>query len=268
EAGINLYSGQADPHQLLQAIKEGYVKMNTIDASVYKILLEKFQLGLFENPYVDVTKAEKIVGNAAFQKKADLAIRKSIVLLRNQENILPLKPGTKVYYETFFKNKANPNGSKVIVPENNLWNVTFVNTPEEADVVVSWVTPGSKSLFDSDGSPLKLSLSENGVDVKHLNELYAKKPTVMVVNYTNPWVIDEVYNKDTKNVKGVLATFGATTDALFDILTGKFNPTAKMPFSTPISEEKAQNQKSDVPGYLEGPDYPLFHYKEGMSFSK
>lgn len=268
EAGINLYSGQADPHQLLQSIKEGYVKMNTIDASVYKILLEKFQLGLFENPYVDVTKAEKIVGNAEFQKKADLAIRKSIVLLRNQENILPLKPGTKVYYETFFKNKANPNGSKVIVPENNLWNVTFVNTPEEADVVVSWVTPGSKSLFDSDGSPLKLSLSENGVDVKHLNELYAKKPTVMVVNYTNPWVIDEVYNKDTKNVKGVLATFGATTDALFDILTGKFNPTAKMPFSTPISEEKAQNQKSDVPGYLEGPDYPLFHYKEGMSFSK
>lgn len=267
DAGVNLYSGQADPHQLLQAIKEGYVKMNTVDDSVYRILLEKFKLGLFENPYVDVEKAEKIVGNPEFQKKANLAIRKSIVLLRNQDQLLPLKPGVKVYYETFFRNKANPNGAKVIVPENNLWNVQFVNNPEEAEVIVSWVTPGSKSLFDSDGAPIKLSLSENGVDVNHLNILYAKKPTILVVNYTNPWVIDEVYHTGDTHIKGVLATFGATTDALFDVLMGKFNPTGKMPFSTPVSEEKAQNQKSDVPGYLEGPDYPLFKYNEGLSYS-
>jgi beta-glucosidase len=82
-------------------------------------------------------------------------------------------------------------------------------------------------------------------------------------------VIDEIYNESTKkNYAGVLATFGTTTDALLDIVTGKFNPTGKMPFSTPVSEDKAQNQLSDVPGYLEGKGYELFKYDEGLSYRK
>jgi beta-glucosidase len=82
-------------------------------------------------------------------------------------------------------------------------------------------------------------------------------------------VIDEVYNDKTKaNIKGVVATFGTSTDALLDVITGKFNPTGKMPFTTPISEEAVQNQKSDVPGYLKGAGYALFKYDEGISYKK
>ena len=54
------------------------------------LMKEKFELGLFEDPYVDVAAAEKMVGNADFQKKADIALRKSIVLLRNDAKMLPL----------------------------------------------------------------------------------------------------------------------------------------------------------------------------------
>ncbi len=90
-----------------------------------------------------------------------------------------------------------------------------------------------------------------------------------MVNYTNPWVIDEIYNEKTKgNIQGVLATFGTTTDALLDVVTGKFNPTGKMPFSTPISNDTVTNQKEDVPGYLEGSGYALFNCNEGISYSK
>ena len=39
-----------------------------------------------------------------------------------------------------------------------------------------------------------------------------------------------------------------------------------MPFSTPISEEAALTQKSDIPGYLEGPSYALFHFDEGLTY--
>jgi beta-glucosidase len=39
-----------------------------------------------------------------------------------------------------------------------------------------------------------------------------------------------------------------------------------MPFTTPISEEAAQNQKADVPGYLEGPGYALFKFDEGLRY--
>jgi len=267
EAGVNIYSGTADPAKLLEVVNSGAVDMKLIDNSVFRLLMEKFELGLFENPYVDEDAAEKIVGNTEFQKKADLAFRKSIVLLRNQHKALPLKAKTKVYFESYFQSKGTADPNKVFDTANHAYDLEFVKTPEEADVILLWITPGAKSLFDSDGSPLFLSLSKNAVDVNYINELAAKKPTILAVNYTNPWVIDEIYNKDTeKNFKGVFATFGTSTDALLDVVTGRFNPSGKMPFSTPVSEDKAQNQKSDVPGYLEGPGYSLFNYDEGLKY--
>jgi len=147
------------------------------------------------------------------------------------------------------------------------YNILFVSTPEEADVILLWLTPGSKSLFESDGSPIYLSLSKNGIDVSHVNALIAKKPTILAINYTNPWVINEIYNPTVQtNCKGIIATFNTTAVALLDIVTGKFNPSGQMPFTTPISEEAVQKQLSDVPGYLKGKEYALFRYGEGLRY--
>ena len=277
EAGVNLYSGTADPAKLLETVHSGTVDPKLIDDSVLRLLLEKFDLGLFENPYVDEDAAERIVGSVAFQAQADIAMRKSIVLLRNETKTLPLAPKTKVYFESYYKQvptgpgPGNANSavspSNVYADEAKKHNLEFVKTPEEADVVLLWITPGSKSLFASDGSPIYLSLSKNQVDVDYINALTAKKPTILAINYTNPWVIDEVYNASTKGrIKGVMATFGTTTDALLDIVTGTVKPTGKMPFTTPVSEAAVQTQKTDVPGYLEGPGYALFNYNEGLHY--
>ena len=266
EAGVNIYSGSADPAPLLETVKSGRVDIKLIDHSVYLLLMEKFELGLFENPYVDEEAAVKLVGNEMFQKKADIAFRKSIVLLRNEIKTLPLKPKTKIYFESYFQKKG-ASASNVYQAANNNYDIEFVKTPEEADEIVLWITSGSKSLFDADGTPLYLSLSKNAVDVDYVNKLTAKKPTILLINYTNPWVIDEIYNdKNNGNIKAVMATFGTTTDAVLDVITGKFNPSGKMPFTTPISEDAAQKQQSDVPGYLKGTVYPLFKFNEGLSY--
>ena len=266
EAGVNLYSGTADPTKLLETVQSGKVAIKLVDNSVYRLLMEKFQLGLFENPYVDEAAAEKIVGNANFQAKADLAMRKSIVLLRNESKTLPIKPRTKVYLESYFQ-KTGGKASNIYSNEKNTSNVEFVKTPEEAELIVVWINPGAKSLFQSDGSPLLLSLSKNAVDINYINQLSAKKTTVLAINYTNPWVIDEIYNDaDKKNIKGVIATFGTTLDALVDVLTGKFNPSGKMPFTTPISEAVVEKQLSDVPGFLKGSNYGLFKFNEGIRY--
>ena len=60
---------------------------------------EKFRLGLFDNPYLDVEAAGKIVGQPAFRQAGELAQRKSIVLLKNDRRRLPLKSGLKIYVE-------------------------------------------------------------------------------------------------------------------------------------------------------------------------
>lgn len=269
EAGVNLFSGESDPAMLLEVIKNGMVDMSYIDNSVIRLLNEKFEMGLFEDPYVDADAAEKIVNNAKFKERADLALRKSIVLLQNENMALPVQSKTKIYFETYSKGPKDKLSEPGVVYKTNdsKYPVTFVTTPEEADVVLLWLVPTGNSLFGSTGAPVSISLSKCSVDVDYVNSLTAKKPTVLVVNYTNPWVINEIYNDKTKgNFKAVLATFGTTHDALLDVVTGKFNPTGKMPFSTPVSDEAVTNQKEDVPGYLEGKGYALFNYNQGLSY--
>lgn len=266
EAGVNIFSGTADPSKLLEIVKSGKVNRQLIDSSVQKLLLEFFQLGLFENPYVDVADAEKIVNNKSFQEKANLAFRKSIVLLRNESQILPIKnKQTKLYIEMYLQKKGKPSSNiyKAIGNEN----FQVVATPEEADMILVWLTPGAKSLFESDGAPLQLSLSKNAIDVGYINQLTQKKPTVLVMNYTNPWVIDEIYNAQTiPHIKAVIATFGTTMDALIDVLNGRFNPSGKMPFSTPFSEKSVLENKPDIPGYREPKNYALFKFDEGLHY--
>lgn len=268
EAGVNIFSGSADPLKLIATLNKYPELVPLVDESVHRLLIEKYKLGLFENPYVDVDAAERIVGKKEFQEKANIALRKSIVLLRNDLTstaALPLKAKTKVYFESHQKGSGK-SVSNVFAPAINNWELEFVATPEEADIVLLWLIPKTKSLFASDGSPLHVSLSENGIDIAYVNQLTGKKPTILAINYTNPWAIDEVYNNDKNNVSAVLASFGTTHEALLDVVTGKFKPSGKMPFSTPISEEKALTQKSDVPGYLEGPSYALFDFDEGLTY--
>ena len=270
EAGVNLFSGESDPAMLIHIIDTGMVEMSYIDNSILLLLKEKFEMGLFENPYVDVDAAEKIVNNDMFKERAALALRKSIVLLRNENDALPVKPKTKVYFESLQRNARGPVSDvpNVYLPEDNKYDVEFVKNPGEADVLILWLQPTGNALFGSTGTPISLSLSKCGVDVPYVNKLTAKKPAILVVNYTNPWVINEVYNDNTSNIVGVMATFGTTADALLDVITGIFNPSGKMPFSTPVSDLAVESQKEDVPGYMEGEGYALFNYDEGLSYIK
>ena len=86
---------EACPEVIVQLVREGKVSEERIDQSIRRLLREKFRLGLFDNPYLDVDAAEKIVGQAEFRQAGELAQRKSIVLLKNEKQTLPLKRGTE-----------------------------------------------------------------------------------------------------------------------------------------------------------------------------
>jgi beta-glucosidase len=75
---------------LMEQVKQGKVSEALIDRAVARILRAKFLTGLFENPYVDPDYAEKITNNPAHQQLALKAAHEAIILLKNQDNLLPL----------------------------------------------------------------------------------------------------------------------------------------------------------------------------------
>lgn len=95
EAGIDVETPDPDIYlSLVQLVKDKKVAEAALDRSVARVLKTKFLLGLFENPYVDENRAVQVTNTAAHQALAAEAARRSIVLLKNQNNLLPLNRST------------------------------------------------------------------------------------------------------------------------------------------------------------------------------
>jgi beta-glucosidase len=91
EAGVDIELPDPDCYQLLvQLVKEKRVSEAALDRAVARNLKAKFLLGLFENPYVDPDRAARVTNSQAHRELAAEAARRSIVLLKNQDNLLPL----------------------------------------------------------------------------------------------------------------------------------------------------------------------------------
>jgi beta-glucosidase len=78
---------------LLEQIHQGKVSEASVDRAVTRFLRMKFALGLFDDPYVNPDVAEKITNNLEHQKLALKAAHEAIILLKNQDNLLPLAKG-------------------------------------------------------------------------------------------------------------------------------------------------------------------------------
>ena len=89
DVGISFEEAYLKP--LIDNVNEGKVPVELIDRAVRRILALKFRLGLFENPYVDVAHAEKVSYTKESQEIALSAAREGIVLLKNENNLLPLQ---------------------------------------------------------------------------------------------------------------------------------------------------------------------------------
>jgi beta-glucosidase len=91
ESGVDVELPFPDAYQtLIEQVKEGKVAEARVDSAVAHVLREKFLLGLFDDPYVDPDYAAKIVNDADSQKLALQAARETLILLKNQDHLLPL----------------------------------------------------------------------------------------------------------------------------------------------------------------------------------
>ncbi|HWR13374.1 MAG TPA: glycoside hydrolase family 3 N-terminal domain-containing protein [Terriglobales bacterium] len=91
EAGVNIELPDPDCYlHLIELVKKGVLKESQLDDLVAPMLLWKFQMGLFEDPYVDPDEADRVVGSEPNRKLALQAARETITLLKNDGNVAPL----------------------------------------------------------------------------------------------------------------------------------------------------------------------------------
>jgi beta-glucosidase len=247
-AGCDMFGGEALPNLVVELVKEGKISEKRIDSSMRRILKEKFRLGLFDHAYLDPA-GVKVINNASFAAKGIEAQQKSLVLLKNDANILPLKAGVKIFLEGF--NKEETKGY-----------TNLVNDAASADVIVLKIgTPDNagpekyllQKLFNH-GS-LAFSEKEEG----RLLKIIQSKPTITVINLQRPAVIPGI----NKYSKALIADFSSQDNVILDLIMGKFKPTGKLPFELASSMEEILKQKEDMPYDTKN---PLYKFGAGIGY--
>ncbi|WP_335456964.1 glycoside hydrolase family 3 protein [Neobacillus niacini] len=265
-AGTDIVSGEADPTDLIKAVKDGLIKEKRIDEAVSRLLTEMMELGLFENPYVNPDQAQQIADDPASQAKADEAHRKSIVLLRNDQDTLPLKDENvqdiKLYVEVFSSGTSASTRTADLKKSITQYDpsIQVVDNLEDATHALVYAIPNT--VADRPDVPLSVALgAETGINVERIKEIEEAVPTILTVNMTSPWLIGEIE----ENAAATLAVFGVKAEALVDVIRGKFAPTGKLPFTIPANQEAVDNNNGDVPGYDEDPSY-VYRDKDGNAY--
>jgi beta-glucosidase len=247
DAGVDQFGGETCTALLVELVAAGEVAEERLDVSARRILREKFELGLFEQPFVDVAAADEIVGRADFRAAGEAAQRAAITLLADS-GVLPLPTGRRLYVEG-------------VDPEIAARYGTVVATPAEADVAVLRL----RAPFEERGSTFENffhagSLAFPDDVIAHVREVAQAVPTVVDVLLDRPAILTPIV----EDVAALTANWGASGAALFDVLTGVAEPQGRLPFDLPRSMAAVERSRPDVP--FDTVD-PLFRFGHGLSIA-
>ena len=243
DAGVDMFGGESCADLVVELVNEGSITESRIDTSIRRILHDKFILGLFDNPYLE-EEALEVFENESYKEKGKEAQRKSLVLLKNEEKILPLSANIKVYL-------------KGLNREAFADYATIVETPEEADVILlKFGTPYTpvedpKFFLERLFQQGRLDFPEDEkVDMLSLTN---KKPTISIFTMKRPAVIPELNEAS----KALIVDFNCQDEILAELIFGKFKPSGKLPVELPSSTKAVTEQFEDVPYDSKNPLYPF-----------
>lgn len=255
---------------LATLVKEKKVDIALVDDAVRRILRKKFELGLFDDPYKysNEERQEKALNNPEHTKAAREIGAKSIVLLKNENNALPLSKDTKtiafigplvkeytqnlgfwsielpeVDYEKFIvsqwdgvQNKVGKNTKLLyakgceIEGDNKDGFAEAIAIAKQADVVI--LSIGERRDMSGEAKS-RSDISLPGVQEELVKAIQATgKPVVVLINAGRPLV----FNWTADNVPAILYTWWLGSEAgnsIADVLFGDVNPSAKLPMSFP-----------------------------------
>jgi len=275
-AGVDMAMTSKNYRQFIRSVKSlvnsNRIPMSRIDDAVRRILRVKAAAGLWEHPMAPRQLAADF-GSPNHRVVARDAVRQSVVLLKNDKKVLPLKKNAKV---AVTGSKANDMGSQcggwtvgwqgrtgAVTPgttirrgiERALAGTGAVTSDDDADVIVVVVgeTPYAESAGDS--KDIELSGSDRSA-IESARE--SGKPVVTVLITGRPLIItDSLPLTDALVVAWLPGTEG---EGVSDVLFGDYKPTGKLPHSWPRSLDQVPVNQGDA-------KYdPLFPYGFGLSY--
>ncbi len=245
DAGVDQIGGSDDPGPVLEAVAQGKLTQARVDASVQRVLTQRFQLGLFEHPFVDADAAARLAGNARFQAVGDAAQAKSLTLLSDRRRTLPARRASKVYAYGVAADALTAAG------------LTPVADPAQADLAIVRLDDPRAG---SDLTGLRWTGSEPDFQAFRA-AVAAGVPTVAVPKLDRPLILTDVV----RDASAVLADYGVSDAVLLDTILGRRRPGGRLPFELPSSEEAVAAQKGDVP---DDSAQPLFRRGFGLSYDR
>lgn len=258
-----------------ESVEEGSIPMERVDDAVRRILLIKKQSGLFERPFSDQSLLS-YVGSKDHREVAREAVRKSMVLLKNKNNILPIPKSGKTII-------VAGKGADDVGMQSGGWTISWqggmgqtTNGTTILDAIKSAVDPGTVVEYTPDGTSFTGDLAVVVVGEKPYAEMIGDRkdlkldnedlevikrftdndiPVVVVLLSGRPMIVtDEVGKWD-----GFIAAWlpGTEGTGVADVLFGDYKPTGKLSFSWP----KSMNQFPIDPN-----DDHLFSFGFGLTY--
>ena len=292
---------------LVELVQQGLITEDRIEASAKPILLAKFKLGLFDNPFVDESAVSDKLYTKKHQKTALEMARQSIVLLTNNNDILPLSRYTKVFVTGPNANSDAILGDWVLPqpPENittvleglqalPATNIDFYDVGNQVKTLttkdikaaakraknsdVALVVVGENPLrYDRKGKTSGENVARSSLDLfgRQLELIKGIQATgtpviVVLVNgrpIAEPWLVD--------NTEAIIEAWepGAMGgQAIAEIIYGLTNPSGKLPITVPFSVGHGQATYDHKPTaykhkYVDAPTRNLFEFGYGLSYT-
>ena len=210
EAGVDQFGGESCPELVVELVKTGRLSEARVDESVRRVLRLKFQLGLFDAPFVDESQLPQVFGDPDALAHSLASQQRAMTLLKNEDGTLPLWNRPKVFVKDMDAAVVGHYAQVVDTPAQADFAILRLETPW---VPIETDNPFARGFHHGD-------LDFKGEAKAEILSLLQAVPTIVVLNLDRPAVIPEI----AAAAKALFGEFGASDEAVLNVIFGKAKP--------------------------------------------
>ncbi|MBK8445854.1 MAG: glycoside hydrolase family 3 protein [Micropruina sp.] len=243
-AGCDQFGGEECVEVLLELVGSGRVDESRIDVSARRLLTVKFDLGLFDDPFVDEDVAAAVLAQPAFVDEGHRAQAESVTVLTTS-GLLPLPQWLAVYAEGLTDDALEGRFVRVERPDQAevaLIRLQAPFEPRDELFLEAWFHQGH--LDFQPGLPVRLA------------RIAAQCPLVIDIALDRPAVLTPLLEV----ASALTVSYGSSGAAWLDAVTARIPPRGRLPFDLPRSMAQVREHSEDVPGFGD----PLFAQGWGL----